>query len=111
MGCGCGRRSDIEVHKTVSKRPLVMTSDTVFEKKKPYTIIDVIVDEILGRAKKVTRTQHIDRLAICYDCDELTITRQCKKCGCFVKAKTLYAQSFCPAGNWDVIHSKHDVVE
>lgn len=67
---------------------------------------------MFGKAKKATKTQQIDRLAICNSCDELfRPTKQCKKCGCFVKAKALYAESFCPVGNWDTIQSDLDKVE
>ena len=40
------------------------------------------------------------RRAICDDC-EFKIGLNCKKCGCFIKAKTRVATVGCPVGKWD----------
>lgn len=41
------------------------------------------------------------RLDICRTCPfVIKATLQCKKCGCFMKAKTLLADATCPVGNW-----------
>jgi len=40
------------------------------------------------------------RYAICKGCPELTITKQCKLCGCFMKAKTRLKDAKCPIGKW-----------
>lgn len=41
------------------------------------------------------------RLEICKTCPFLIkSTIQCKKCGCFMKAKTTLAHATCPVGNW-----------
>ena len=41
------------------------------------------------------------RLDICKSCPELIkITTQCKKCGCFMTAKTKLEKSTCPLGKW-----------
>lgn len=42
-----------------------------------------------------------DRLNTCLICPELIqITKQCKKCGCFMNLKTKMAKAACPLGKW-----------
>lgn len=44
------------------------------------------------------------RLMICESCDVLDpATRRCKSCGCPVKRKAAWADSFCPLGEWDAV--------
>ncbi len=41
------------------------------------------------------------RLSICDQCPELIAKiRVCKKCGCFMAAKTRLADATCPLGKW-----------
>jgi hypothetical protein len=41
------------------------------------------------------------RLNICNDCEHLLkITKNCKKCGCFVSLKTGLQGAKCPIGKW-----------
>ena len=41
------------------------------------------------------------RLDICLSCPELIkLTVQCKKCGCFMAAKTKLESAKCPIGKW-----------
>lgn len=41
------------------------------------------------------------RYSICQNCPELIkLTKQCKKCGCFMFAKTKLAQATCPLEKW-----------
>lgn len=41
------------------------------------------------------------RLEICKTCDFFRPkTQTCKKCGCFMKAKTLLLNAKCPIGKW-----------
>lgn len=41
------------------------------------------------------------RLEICKACPELIpVTNNCKKCGCFVHAKTWIRDATCPMGKW-----------
>lgn len=41
------------------------------------------------------------RYGICNSCPELAkLTRQCKKCGCFMKLKTQLEVATCPIGKW-----------
>lgn len=42
-----------------------------------------------------------ERFSICRSCPELIkLTSQCKKCGCFMKAKTKLEKAVCPIGKW-----------
>lgn len=41
------------------------------------------------------------RLSICQSCPELIkLTKQCKKCGCFMAVKTKLQAATCPLGKW-----------
>lgn len=52
----------------------------------------------------VTSTIKEERMAICNSCEFLfEPTMQCRKCGCFVKAKTAFAPFKCPIGKWPAI--------
>jgi hypothetical protein len=42
-----------------------------------------------------------ERYNICLACPELIkLTRQCKKCGCFMAVKTKLQEAKCPLGKW-----------
>ena len=52
------------------------------------------------------------RFEICKACPELIkLTSQCKKCGCFMEAKTKLPHAECPIGKWDkvVISLKEEI--
>ena len=41
------------------------------------------------------------RFNVCLQCPELiSLTKQCKKCGCFMSAKTKLEKAVCPLGKW-----------
>jgi hypothetical protein len=41
------------------------------------------------------------RISICKACPELIkLTKQCKKCGCFMAIKTKIEKASCPIGKW-----------
>ena len=41
------------------------------------------------------------RMAICEECPELIeLTKQCKKCGCFMLLKTKLENAVCPLNKW-----------
>jgi hypothetical protein len=61
---------------------------------KPWDLLDPNVE-------KVDEAEHSRRYDICLGCPELLqVTKQCKKCGCFMKAKTGLAKATCPLGKW-----------
>lgn len=42
-----------------------------------------------------------DRLSICKECPELIqMTKQCKKCGCFMELKVKLEEATCPLNKW-----------
>lgn len=44
-----------------------------------------------------------ERLDICKKCDFfIKTTGQCKKCGCFMNAKTRLPHASCPIGKWGI---------
>lgn len=52
-------------------------------------------------------TEYVDeelsntRYSICQSCPELIkLTKQCKKCGCFMAIKTKLQEAQCPIGKW-----------
>jgi hypothetical protein len=41
------------------------------------------------------------RMSLCLGCEHLIkLTTQCKKCGCFMTAKTKLENAVCPIGKW-----------
>ena len=58
--------------------------------------------DMLNAAKYVEDSKVSDsRLEICKSCPELIkFTTQCKKCGCFMSAKTKLESAKCPIGKW-----------
>jgi hypothetical protein len=45
-----------------------------------------------------------ERMAICDGCEHLIqATKTCKKCGCFMAAKTKLPNASCPVGKWGQI--------
>lgn len=40
------------------------------------------------------------RMDICEPCENFTLGRTCKKCGCFMPAKTKAIKATCPIGKW-----------
>ena len=48
-----------------------------------------------------TNRDAIDRMKICLQCEHfLKMTKQCKKCGCFMVIKTRLPNATCPIGKW-----------
>ena len=42
-----------------------------------------------------------ERYTICKSCIQFnSITKTCKKCGCFMPAKVIISYSLCPIGKW-----------
>jgi len=60
--------------------------------------------------KKMGRTPidvRDERYKICQSCPFfIKITRQCKKCGCFMKEKVKLSDASCPAGKWGVYNDR-----
>lgn len=55
------------------------------------------------------RKEYEERAFICRDCDNLIpVLRTCKKCGCFMPAKTRLDWAECPIGKWGKITRNPD---
>jgi hypothetical protein len=50
----------------------------------------------------VTKDEEEKRYDICKGCDKLTVTNNCKECGCFMPAKVKLKYAECPIGKWGV---------
>jgi hypothetical protein len=51
------------------------------------------------------------RYSICNGCPEfVSLTKQCKKCGCFMAAKTKIASASCPIGKWGKEEIPEDII-
>jgi hypothetical protein len=47
------------------------------------------------------------RMSICKNCEFLReISNTCKQCGCFMPAKTAFAQASCPVNKWTAIQNQ-----
>lgn len=59
------------------------------------------LDLLNPKTRKIDETFANERLDICKGCPELiSITHQCKKCGCFMEFKTKLEAAKCPLGKW-----------
>ncbi|HDQ15208.1 MAG TPA: hypothetical protein ENN41_10390 [Sediminispirochaeta sp.] len=66
-----------------------------------YTIFNVIWDHLTGHVHMVDWEKRASRYAICEECEHFfPVTKQCLKCGCFLKLKVKYVDSSCPVGKW-----------
>ena len=67
-------------------------------------------------AGTVDEHQQQERMNICLDCEHLfKPTSSCRKCGCFMRAKTWLADQECPVGKWGAIElvdvTDHDAAQ
>lgn len=67
------------------------------EKLEKISIID-----LLNKDKYSKNKEEIDRrISICEGCEHfIKMTKQCSKCGCFMKLKTKLTDASCPIGKW-----------
>lgn len=67
--------------------------------QKPSRPWDMLNPEVGRVAEEVQKT----RMEICNGCPFLfKISKQCRKCGCFMNLKTQLPNSYCPIGKWSV---------
>lgn len=60
--------------------------------------------EDAATGERVPLEVHDERLNLCLGCEHLfQPTQSCKKCGCFVRAKTWLPSQNCPIGKWTSI--------
>lgn len=75
-------------------RPEPKTED---KKARPWDLFNKNIEKVSLEIQK-------ERMAICIECPELIqLTKQCKKCGCFMEAKTKLPHAECPLGKWNKV--------
>ena len=68
------------------------------------TMKDVIGGAYEGKGITVTEEQFQHRITLCKGCEFLEQKEfRCAKCGCFMKAKCAFKQSYCPINKWGKI--------
>jgi hypothetical protein len=56
---------------------------------------------LLDAENYVEESIQTERYSVCLECPELiSLTKQCKQCGCFMAAKTKLKNATCPLGKW-----------
>jgi hypothetical protein len=60
------------------------------------------LSDLINKNKYSKDKKLIDkRISICEDCEYfIKITKQCTKCGCFMKLKTRLTDAHCPENKW-----------
>ena len=72
------------------------------EKKSAVTPLSMLNPKNYGEKDIAT-----ERYNICLKCPELIkVTKQCRKCGCFMVAKTKLANATCPLGKWQLWYNR-----
>lgn len=62
------------------------------------------ISHLKDAAQPLSEEDRNVRYDICKSCEYfMSMTTQCTKCGCFMKAKTYLPFSECPAGKWGKI--------
>ena len=57
--------------------------------------------DVLNSENHIDQKTIAQRMDICKACPELIqLTKQCKKCGCFMELKTKLEYAKCPIGKW-----------
>lgn len=57
--------------------------------------------QLLNKQQHVSDEIAYSRMQLCEECPELIkMTKQCKKCGCFMALKTKLKLASCPIGKW-----------
>lgn len=60
------------------------------------------LDLLNPNTKTVDSIKSHNRYEICRGCEYfINLTKQCKKCGCFMEAKTKLESARCPMGRWE----------
>ncbi|MBL6448556.1 hypothetical protein JMN32_19755 [Fulvivirga sp. 29W222] len=59
-----------------------------------------LAKKIVGVANNNVETLATERYAVCQQCPNLTITSNCKLCGCFMPSKTRSTTATCPINKW-----------
>jgi len=61
--------------------------------------------------KTVSEAVKLQRLSVCYECNEFnTKIKTCKKCHCYMPAKTMFALASCPENKWTTNEPGNELV-
>ena len=61
--------------------------------------------------KTVSEEVKLQRLSVCNNCEDfIKKLKTCKKCGCYMPAKTTFAGSFCPSKKWTTTTPGKDLI-
>lgn len=83
-------KKESSFHKIAKNAGYVKTSNSV----KPWDLIN-------PNTEWAEESLFKERYQLCQACPELIkLTKQCKKCGCFMAAKTKLKMASCPIGKW-----------
>jgi len=64
---------------------------------RPWDLFNKNIEKVLPQIRQ-------ERMSICKDCPEfISLTGQCKECGCLMSAKTKLPNASCPLGKWGII--------
>jgi len=60
--------------------------------------------DLINGSERVSDAVKEERMSICRACPELfQFTTSCKRCGCFMNAKTRLAEAECPLKKWGAV--------
>lgn len=82
---------------------ILIEKDTniVKNKKREVRPWDLLRSSTTPEGARVTEDVQKQRYDICKSCPEfISLTSQCKRCGCFMKHKTKLSAASCPIGKW-----------
>ena len=95
----CGRpnvSSEAQPQETEAQMPSTATMAKTF-----FSAIKEETKATLNGVSKITKEEAKNRMDICKQCEFFEpILERCKKCGCFLKAKTMFRSQACPIGKW-----------
>jgi hypothetical protein len=64
---------------------------------KPWDLLNPNIEHVSAEVAS-------SRISICESCEKwLSVTRQCKRCGCFMDLKTKLPHAACPLGKWSAV--------
>lgn len=72
------------------------------KKQREDRLEKVSIFDMLDKDKYSKNKKEISRrISICENCEHfIKMTKQCSKCGCFMKLKTRLTDASCPIGKW-----------
>lgn len=67
-------------------------------------------DLVNPNVKRVDDEIQKARMDACNNCEFLfKLSKQCRKCGCFMEAKTTLPHAYCPIGKWDAVEPEDNL--